>query len=134
MKGFIVGTIVTAIAFYVVTEFLPQFITYEVITYQGSLVGLLVLSAIFGVVNGFIGPIVRMFALPLTVMTLGLVGFLINAGLLLLTAFIATGVGLDLTVGQFPPTLLSVDTIISAVIGAVLLSLVSSAVRLVVPD
>ncbi len=129
MKGFIVGTIVTAIAFYVVTEFLPQFITY-----QGSLVGLLVLSAIFGVVNGFIGPIVRMFALPLTVMTLGLVGFLINAGLLLLTAFIATGVGLDLTVGQFPPTLLSVDTIISAVIGAVLLSLVSSAVRLVVPD
>ncbi len=134
MKGFIVGTIVTAIAFYVVTEFLPQFITYEVITYQGSLVGLLVLSAIFGVVNGFIGPIVRMFALPLTVMTLGLVGFLINAGLLLLTAFIATGAGLDLTIGQFPPTLLSVDTIISAVIGAVLLSLVSSAVRLVVPD
>lgn len=129
MKGFIVGTIVTAIAFYVVTKFLPQFITY-----QGSLVGLLVLSAIFGVVNGFIGPIVRMFALPLTVMTLGLVGFLINAGLLLLTAFIATGVGLDLTVGKFPPTLLSVDTIISAVIGAVLLSLVSSAVRLVVPD
>ncbi len=129
MKGFIVGTIVTAIAFYVVTEFLPEFITYE-----GSPVELLVLSAIFGLVNGFIGPIVRMFTLPLTVMTLGLVGFLINAGLLLLTAFIATDVGLDLTVGQFPPTLLSVDTIISAVIGAVLLSLVSSAVRLVVPD
>ena len=129
MKGFIVGTIVTAIAFYVVTKFLPQFISYE-----GSLVGLLVLSAIFGVVNAFIGPIVRIFALPLTVMTLGLVGFLINAGLLLLTAFIATEVGLDLTVGKFPPTLLSVDTIIAAVIGALLLSLVSSAVRLVVPD
>ena len=129
MKGFIVGTIVTAIAFYVVTKFLPQFISYE-----GSLVGLLVLSAIFGVVNGLIGPVVRIFALPLTVMTLGLVGFLINAGLLLLTAFIATEVGLDLTVGKFPPTLLSVDTIIAAVIGAVLLSLVSSAVRLVVPD
>ena len=129
MKGFIVGTIVTAIAFYVVTKFLPQFITYE-----GSLVGLLILSVIFGLVNGFIGPIVRMFTLPLTVMTLGLVGFLINAGLLLLTAFIATGVGLHLTVGKFPPTLLSVDTIISAVIGAILLSLVSSAVRLVVRD
>ena len=129
MKGFIVGTIVTAIAFYVVTKFLPQFITYE-----GSLVGLLVLSAIFGVVNAFIGPIVRIFALPLTIMTLGLVGFIINAGLLLLTAAIATEVGLHLTVGEFPPTLLSIDTVIAAVVGAVLLSLVSSAVRLVIHD
>ena len=133
MKGFIVGTIVTAIAFYVVTKFLPQFIP-AFITYKGSVVGLLVLSAIFGVVNGSIGPVVRIFALPLTVMTLGLVGFLINAGLLLLTASIATGLGLHLTVGKFPPTLLSVDTIIAAVIGAVLLSLVSSAVRLVIHD
>jgi len=133
MKGFIIGTVVTAIAFYVVTKFLPQFIP-TFITYKGSVVGLLVLSAIFGVVNGSIGPVVRIFALPLTVMTLGLVGFLINAGLLLLTASIATGLGLHLTVGKFPPTLLSVDTIIAAVIGAVLLSLVSSAVRLVIHD
>ena len=133
MKGFIIGTVVTAIAFYVVTKFLPQFIP-TFITYKGSVVGLLVLSAIFGVVNGSIGPVVRIFALPLTVMTLGLVGFLINAGLLLLTATIATGLGLHLTVGKFPPTLLSVDTIIAAVIGAVLLSLVSSAVRLVIHD
>jgi len=129
LRGFIVGTIVTAIAFYVLTKFLPQYVSYE-----GETVGLLVLAAIFGVVNGFIGPIVRTLALPLTFMTMGLVGFAINAGLLLLTAVIANSTGFDLTIGDFPPTLLSIDTIVAALVGAVVLSLVSTAVRLVIRD
>ena len=67
-------------------------------------------------------------------MTLGLIGFLINAGLLLLTAVIADSSGFDLTVGDFPPDLLSVTTLVAAVVGAVVLSLVSTVVRLVIPD
>jgi putative membrane protein len=129
LRGFIVGTIITAIAFYILTRFLPQYVSFD-----GEPIGLLVLAAIFGVVNGFIGPIVRTLALPLTFMTMGLVGFAINAGLLLLTAFISQAVGFDLVIGEFPPTLLSIETIVAAVIGAVVLSLVSTAVRLVVPD
>ena len=129
MRGFIVGTIVTAIAFYVLTTFLPQFVSYK-----GETVGLLVLAVIFGLVNGLIGPIVRILSFPLTVMTLGLIGFLINAGLLLLTAVIADSSGFDLTVGDFPPDLLSIDTLVAAVVGAVVLSLVSTVVRLVIPD
>ena len=54
MRGFIVGTIVTAIAFFVLTTVLPQFVSYE-----GEPAGLLVISIIFGLVNGVIGPIVR---------------------------------------------------------------------------
>ncbi|MFL5642319.1 MAG: phage holin family protein [Chloroflexota bacterium] len=129
MRGFIVGTIITAIAFYILTRFLPQYVNYE-----GEILGLLVLAAIFGVVNGLIGPIVRTLALPLTFMTMGLIGFAINAGLLLLTAVIAQAFKFDLTIGDFPPTLLSIDTIVAAVVGAVVLSLVSTAVRLVVRD
>ena len=129
MRGFIVGTIITAIAFYVLTTFLPDYVSYD-----GEPIGLLVLAAIFGVVNGFIGPIVRTLALPLTFMTMGLVGFAINAGLLLLTAFISQAAGFDLVIGDFPPTLLSIETIVAAVIGAVVLSLVSTAVRLVIKD
>jgi putative membrane protein len=129
LRGFIVGTIVTAIAFWVLTTFLPQFVSYE-----GQPIGLLVLAAIFGVVNGLIGPIVRALAFPLTLMTMGLIGFVINAGLLLLTALIANTTGFDLTVGKFPPTLLSADTIVAAIVGAVVLSLVSTVVRLVVRD
>ena len=47
MRGFIVGTVITAVAFYVLTTFLPQFVSYD-----GELIGLLALAVIFGVVNG----------------------------------------------------------------------------------
>ena len=129
MRGFIVGTVVMAVAFYVLTRFLPQYVSYE-----GETLGLLVLAAIFGVVNGLVGPIVRALAFPLTLMTMGLIGFAINAGLLLVTAVIANSTGFDLTVGDFPPTLLSVDTLVAAVVGAVVLSAVGTVIRLVVPD
>jgi putative membrane protein len=129
LRGFIVGTIVTAIAFFLLTTFLPQFVSYT-----GDLLGLIVVSVIFGVVNGLIGPIVRLLALPIRMMTLGLIGFVINAGLLLLTAGIASAMHFDLKVGDFPPDLLSIDTLIGAIVGAIALSLVSTAVRLVIPD
>lgn len=129
MRGFIVGTIVTAIAFFVLTKFLSQFVSYD-----GDLIGLLVISVIFGLVNGLIGPIVRILAFPLTMMTLGLIGFLINAGLLLITAGIASGMHFDLKVGDFPPDLFSINTLVSAIVGAIVLSLVSTVVRLVIRD
>jgi putative membrane protein len=129
LRGFIVGTIVTAIAFFLLTTFLPQFVSYE-----GDLIGLVVISIVFGLVNGVIGPIVRLLALPVRLMTLGLIGFVINAGLLLLTAAITGAMHFDLKVGDFPPNLLSIDTLIGAVVGAIVLSLVSSVIRMVIPD
>ena len=47
---------------------------------------------------------------------------------------IASAMKFDLKVGDFPPDLLSIDTLVAAVIGAVALSLVSTVVRLVIPD
>ena len=44
MRGFIVGTIVTAIAFYVLTKVLPQYTGFDMVSYEGELVGLVVLS------------------------------------------------------------------------------------------
>jgi putative membrane protein len=129
VKGFIIGTAVTAIAFWVLTEFLPQFVSYD-----GELVGLVVLAVIFGIVNGLIGPLVKTAAIPISFMTMGLVGFLVNAGLFLVTALIADSAGFSLTVGDFPPDLLTADTIVAAIIGSVVLSAVGTAVRLVVPD
>lgn len=129
MKGFVISTVVTAIAFYILVQLLPTMFGYE-----GGLVGLAVIAIVFGLVNGLIGPIVKTLALPISFMTMGLVGFLINGALLLLTAFIAGQIGFDLTVGDFPPDLLTADTIIAAIIGAVVLSLISTVIRLAVPD
>ncbi len=134
MRGFIIGTAITAIAFYVLTELLPQAGLDTGVTYDGELVGLLALAVIFGVVNGLIGPVVKTMAIPIGLVTMGLVGFLVNAGLFLVTALIADSAGFNLTVGDFPPDLLTADTIVAAVIGSVVLSVVGTAVRLVVPD
>ncbi len=128
MRGFIVGTAITAIAFFVLTKFLSQFVSYD-----GELIGLLAIAVIFGVVNALIGPAIKTLAFPLTIMTMGLIGFAINAALLLVTAAIANSTGFDLTVGDFPPDF-TVDTIVAAIVGSVVLSLVGTAVRLVVPD
>jgi putative membrane protein len=104
------------------------------VSYDGELVGLVVLAIIFGVVNGLIGPIVKTAAIPLTLVTMGVVGFLINAALFLATALIADSAGFNLTVGDFPPDLLTADTIVAAVVGSAVLSVVGTVVRLVVPD
>lgn len=129
MRGFLVSTAVTAVAFFILVKLFPTMFGYD-----GELVGLVVLAVIFGIVNGLIGPIVRMLALPVRMMTLGLIGFVINGALLLLTAFIADQLGLGLTIGDFPPDLLTADTLIAAVLGAIILSVTSSVIRFAIPD
>jgi putative membrane protein len=128
VRSFVVNTVITAVAFFVLTKFLSQFVSYD-----GELTGLLALAVIFGVVNGLIGPIVRILAFPLNLMTMGLIGFLVNGGLLLATAYVANSTGFDLQVGDFPPDI-TFDTVVAAVIGSIVLSLVGTAVRLVVQD
>ena len=129
MKGFVVGTVLTAVAFYILVLLLPDMFGYE-----GGYLGLIVIAVIFGVINGLIGPIVRLLALPVRMMTLGLVGFVINAALLLATAFVSDLLGFTLQVGDFPPDLLTIDTLIAGIVGAAVLSIISSVIRLVVPD
>jgi putative membrane protein len=128
VRQFIVGTVVTAIAFYILTRFLPEFVSYG-----GDLPGLLVISAIFGVVNGLIGPGIKVTAVPLSLVSMGLIGFVINAGLLLATALIVDALGFDMNVGGFPPTF-GIDAVIGAVVGSIVLSLVSLIASMVVPS
>lgn len=129
MKGFVIGTVVTAVAFYILVQVFPSMFAYD-----GGYLGLGVIALIFGAVNGLVGPIIKTLALPVSFMTMGLVGFLINGGLLLLTAFISGQLGFQLRVGDFPPDLLTADTIVAAVVGAVVLSLISTVIRSAVPD
>ena len=128
MKQFVVGAVAAAIAFYGLTRVLPDFVNY-----QGEITGLIVLGVIFGVVNGLIGPVVKLLSLPVSVLTMGLAGVLVNAGLLLVTAIIANSSGFDLTIGDFPPTLLTADTIVAAVVGSTVIGVVTGVVNALVP-
>lgn len=126
MVGFIVSAGVAAIAIAVTAYLLPQ------ISYGEDVQTLLIVAVIFGLVNGIVRPIVRLLALPVRMMTFGVIGFVINAGLLLLVAWLADLAGLTFVVGGFPPDL-TAETLGVAVIGAAIISAVTTAVNLVLP-
>ncbi|GAA3861157.1 phage holin family protein [Streptomyces sedi] len=84
----------------------------------GKAVTLLIVALIFGVVNIVVKPIVKFFALPLLIVTLGLFTLVINALMLLLTDWIS---GDKFEVEGFG----------SAVLGGLIISIVSWAVNLI---
>ena len=133
MRGFIVGTVATAIAFWIVAVVFPEYLGLDFLTYEGEIPGLIILALIFGVINGLIGPLVRLIALPITFMTLGLFGFVINGILLIVIAWIAQNLELTFTVGDYPPDF-NATTIVAAIVGAVVLGVVNSIAHSVVRD
>jgi putative membrane protein len=52
-------------------------------------------ALIFGIINMFIKPIVKLLTLPMLLITLGLFAFVINALLLWLTAWLTDGLSVD---------------------------------------
>lgn len=76
---------------------------------------LAVVALIFGLINAIIRPIVFVLTLPLTLVTLGLFAFVINALMLMLTGRIAQAFGLGFRVDGF----------VTALLGALVISVVS---------
>jgi putative membrane protein len=62
---------------------------------------LILVAAVFGVVNAIITPIVKLLSLPFIILTLGLFLLVVNALMLLLTSEIAQGLALDFRVDGF---------------------------------
>jgi putative membrane protein len=86
---------------------------------------LLAVALVFALINTYIKPIVKALSMPIGLLTLGLVGFVINAAMLLLTALVSDTLKLGFKVGGFTPTL-NADAIVGALIGAVIISVVSA--------
>lgn len=82
------------------------------IQYEGRILNLLIASLLLGILNAFIRPILRLLALPLILITLGLFFFVINAVLLW-------------AVGQLMQPHFSVDGFWSAFKGALIISVIS---------
>ena len=84
----------------------------------------LVVALIFGLVNTFVRPILLIFTLPITIMTLGLFLLVINAVLLLLTGVISAELNLGFTVADFWAALLG--SIVISIVGLLLSMLIGS--------
>ncbi|MDX2376147.1 phage holin family protein [Microbacterium sp. LRZ72] len=101
---FIVRVVVNAFAIWVVTlipalqvsvtPFAPGETLQLVLT-------LLLVAAIFAIVNTIIGTLIRIVAIPLYILTLGLISLLINGFLLWFTAWITSFFGFGLVVEHF---------------------------------
>lgn len=77
-------------------------------------------AVVLGVINTFIKPVIGFISLPLTIVTLGLFTFVINAVCLFLVSAIVKGVMID---GWIP-----------AILGAIVLSIVSTILSSLVKD
>jgi len=127
MRGFLIGTVATAIAFAAMTWLLPN------IDFTGDIPQLLLLALVAGLVNGLVKPIVRLLSLPVRLATLGLFSFVINAGMLLLIAWLSGQFDIPFSIAGFPPDF-SFEAVGWALIGSVVLSIITSIVGHFVHD
>ena len=86
---------------------------------------IIVVAAIFGLVNMFLRPIIKTIGCGLYVLTLGLIAIIVNGLLFWLASWIAGGIDLPFHVQNFWP---------SAVLGALVVGVISWFLNLVVPD
>ena len=91
---------------------------------EGALLKFLLVAVIFGLVNAFVRPILRILTLPFTIMTLGLFLLVINALMLILTDAISDELALGLVVSDFLAALLG--AIVISIVGMLLSMLIGS--------
>jgi putative membrane protein len=87
-------------------------------------VTLVVVAAIFGLVNALIKPLATILSLPFIVLTLGLLIFVINALMLLITSWISDGLDIPFEVEGFG----------TALVGALIITVVSWLMNVILPD
>jgi putative membrane protein len=110
--GFIVRWLINAVALYLTTLVVKG---VRVPDFGAALVAALVL----GIVNAVIRPIALILTLPLNILTLGLFTFVVNAAMLYLVSKV---------------TALRLDNFWSALLGAIVLSIVSAVLTRLVVD
>jgi uncharacterized membrane protein YvlD (DUF360 family) len=131
VKGFIVAVAAGAIAFVLMLQVVPE----SMIAFSGETPQLILLALFVGAVNALVKPVINVLSIPISFLTLGLSGFVVNAALLLGIAYLAqTYAKLDLTIGGWPTSGMTSDTILGAFVASMVLALITTVVGLVVRD
>src|SRR5215218_5151582 len=71
--------------------------------FRGDWWQLLILAAIFGLINAYLRPVLKLLSLPLNLLTFGLASLLINVGLVVLAAWLSGTLKLGFTLAGWPP-------------------------------
>lgn len=122
LSGFLLRTLATAAALWAATIVPGIDLTGD--SLLASILTLVVVAAIFGVINAFLKPIIKTVGCVFYIVTLGLIALVVNALLFLLTGWIADQLSLPFEVDGFWP----------AFWGAIVVGVVSWAITLALPD
>jgi len=118
MTKFIISWAINAVALYAAIWIVPG------IVLSGAWTDIIWLALIFGLLNALVRPVLKFLTCPLIILTLGLFTIVINTGMLLLTSRIGQTFGFGLTVDGFWQALL----------GSLVISLVSVVMSLIFRD
>ena len=116
--AFVLRVVINGVAIWITTLLLRPGFDLQIAepnTTSRRVVAFLVLGLIFGVVNAIIKPLVKVVSLPLFILTLGLFTVVVNALMLLLTAWLSGHTSWGLHIDHFG----------TAVIAAIIISVLS---------
>ena len=114
MQNLIIRLFINAVALWVAARLVAG------IDLSGEFAPVLLVAAVFGLVNALLKPLIMLLSLPFVILTLGLFTLVVNALMLLLTAALVAS--------------LSVTDFLAALWGSLLISLVSLLFSLILPD
>ena len=114
----VVRLLVNAAALWVATRIVPG------VTYRGDALPFLGVALVFGIVNAFIRPVAKLLTFPIIILTLGIFALVVNGLMLWLTSALSGALGLGFHVRGFW----------AALVGALVVSLVSTLLSLIVVD
>jgi len=113
--SFLLRVIINAVAIWLATLVLSGLEVVGGGDTTTTVIVFLVVALVFGIVNAVVKPIVKLLALPLYVLTLGLFTVIVNAAMLWLTSWLS----------QRTEYWLLIDNFGTAVLGALIISVVS---------
>ncbi|MEO0061132.1 MAG: hypothetical protein RL343_750 [Actinomycetota bacterium] len=139
MVRFLVSTVINALGLWAVTLCIPAI---KLTPYGGSgpngaelwqtIGSFLLVGAVFGFVNGIIAPVIKVLALPLYILTFGLISFLINGALLLFVAWLSQLWGNGVfTIYGFNQEGLTIESLGWAILGSIVMSITAFFARAV---
>ena len=121
--SFLVRVVVNAVALGVACWLLSD-ISLTGGTTSEQVLRLLLVAVVFGLVNAVVRPVVKLLSLPFILLTLGLLIFVINALMLMLTSWLSGKLGLGFHVDGFG----------TALVGALIITIVSWGLDVLLPD
>ena len=125
MVDLLIRVLINAVALVAALKFVPGAV------FSGQLWQLAVVALIFGLVNAYLRPIVKLLSLPLNLVVFGVVGMIINIAMVMVAAAISDNLNIGFTLGGWPPGAIELDTLIAAFLTSLVISVVSTLVALV---